>query len=108
MKIDLKRTKKELNEEKASMSEMPQDQYPWGLSLYLDNETLDKMPEGFFEALELGQPVAIVAEGKVESRSENETTEGVNRSARIQLTAIELPDPEKASPADKIFGKNAE
>lgn len=86
--VDLKLTKKEMNEE-AQSSDMPS--YPYGAQINLDTDELEKLGIGSDNLPAVGAEYHIRAVGKVTRISENET-EGSDYSCGlcIQITAIEL------------------
>lgn len=85
----MKRTKTEAKNQVLSSPSGPSEDYPYGLCLSLEDETLEKL--GMDELPKVGKPVKIVAEGKVESVSQNSSERGQNhRSARVQITKMKL------------------
>lgn len=68
--------------------ETMQEEYPCGLCLYLDNETLEKL--GITELPKVGTELTLQAKVEVSSTSENEYDEGVRRSLNLQITALGL------------------
>jgi len=83
--------------------------YPWGLSLNLDEEALEKL--GIDTLPEVGKPLLLMARVDVTSVSENKhTSEGgesrESRSVGLQITDLCLePEPDKGSVADRLYGK---
>jgi len=86
--------------EKPSTSAM--DDYPYGLRLYLDNETIQKLGIGDFDA---GDPVMICAEGMITEDSINVANGVKRRSLSIQITKICLDqEGEMKDVATELYG----
>lgn len=108
--VDMAKTP-ELQEEKTDSvvgpSHYPQNIYPYGLCICLDNDSLEKL--NLDADCEVGDMVHLQAIGKVTSASQNETTEGVNKRVEIQITHIALAeehdDQEAARPRKMDYGK---
>jgi hypothetical protein len=78
--------------------------YPWGLSLNLDNETLEKLKVD--ELPEVGDERLVIAKVKVTSVSSNESESGSNKSVSLQITEMCLEDAgEKAAAESKLYGE---
>lgn len=63
------------------------DEYPWGLCITLNNDTLNKLkaqPQG------VGTEVMITAKAVIRGLSARETDDGVNRSADLQITDMAI------------------
>lgn len=63
------------------------DEYPWGLCITLNNDTLNKLkaqPKG------VGTEVMITAKAVIRGLSARETNDGVNRSADLQITDMAI------------------
>ena len=82
-------------EKKAKKSDMccsmpcSASEYPWGLSINLENESLDKL--GMEDLPKVGDIVKIVAEAKVESvssRSDKDTKN--NRTVSLQIVKMAI------------------
>lgn len=68
--------------------------YPWGLSLTLDNEALEKLGTG--QLPDVGGTVVVIARAKVTGVSSNEYEGGgKHRSVSLQITDMAL-DPDDA------------
>ena len=102
-RIDLKRTPKEIADEQKEMVTPEVDQYPWGLRINLDEETLAKLPPEMFTTV--GTEMTLTVIGKVSSVSVNDTNEGTERRACFQITGLEVPDA-KPSRAERMYGKD--
>ena len=90
--VSMKRDKKK-KDKKADNSPMccptPCDapEYPWGLSITLESESLDKL--GMDDLPRVGSTVKIVAETRVESVSSRSTSEDdENRSVQLQIVKL--------------------
>jgi len=81
--------------------------YPWGLSVTLDNEVLEKLG---IDLPEIGKSYLLHARVDVTRVSADQQTEGgktrKHRSASLQITdlAIETDTGEGASAADVLYG----
>lgn len=83
--VDMRRTP----EEKAEALAMPMaGDYPWGLSISLDTESLKKL-EVDFESVEVGQTYHFMALAKVTAKSRNENDGGEARECiELQITDL--------------------
>lgn len=89
--VDMAKDAKQVENTMAVPMEQPI--YPYGLSICLTNEELDKLE---LEAdCEIGDLLHIVCMAKVTSVSKNETTEG--ESCRIELQIIDIETMENES-----------
>lgn len=78
-------------------------EYPWGLSITLDNETLEKL--GIDKLPKVEASVTLEARAKVTSVSSNESTHsGKSRSVSLQITHLCLESGRKSA-ADVLYGK---
>jgi len=75
--------------------------YPWGLSLSLDNDSLEKL--GLTELPALGAETMLVARVKVTSVSSNESEHGASKNVSLQITAMALGKQRKETAA-LMFG----
>jgi len=100
MKIDPKA--REARYAESAMVERPS--YPYGLSIHLDDEALEKL--GLEKLPEVGTELALVAVVDVTSVSENENPGGKTRSVSLQITKMCL-EPKKAgkSTTEKLYAK---
>lgn len=84
------------------------DDYPWGLCIELNNETLNKLkaqPQG------VGTEVMITAKAVIRGLSARETDDGVNRSADLQITDMALAPVSGEAPktaAQTLYGEGGE
>lgn len=62
--------------------------YPWGLALYLDDETLAKL--GIANLPDVGGKMQLMATVEVTGNSQRQTQEGKSVSLDLQITAMEL------------------
>jgi hypothetical protein len=62
--------------------------YPWGLSLYLDDETLAKL--GITQLPDVGSRLTLSAIVEVTSNSQRQTQEGKTVNMDLQITDMEL------------------
>lgn len=84
------------------------DDYPWGLCIELNNETLTKLKATPQSA---GTVVMITAKAIIRSTSTRETEEGMQHNASLQITDMALaPDstePQKSA-AETLYGNGGE
>lgn len=87
-RVSMKLSKAEVKKHNAPMavgaSSAPR--YPWGLSLSLDNASLEKL--GMTKLPEVGATFELDAKVKVTSVSQNEDGSSSNRSASLQITEM--------------------
>ncbi|MEW5560610.1 capsid staple protein [Enterobacter asburiae] len=80
------------------------DDYPWGLCITLNNDTLNKLkaqPQG------VGTEVMITAKAVIRGVSARETDDGLNRSADLQITDMAIAPVSGEAPksaADTLYG----
>lgn len=80
------------------------DDYPWGLCITLNNDTLNKLkaqPQG------VGTEVMITAKAVIRGMSVRESDEGANRSADLQITDMAIAPVSGEAPksaADTLYG----
>ena len=101
--ISMKRTVEEKKEDKDGSCLGPSNDFPWGLRLDLDKESLDKLNVD----LKVGQEVYVSGLAKVVRVSESADEEEERRSAELQVTELALtdvPNPND-SDADIIYKK---
>lgn len=92
-------------EEEMVQAEAPDNEYPFGLRLMLDNDSLEKL--GLENLPEVGKELGVEAKAKVAEVSESASEEaGKNRRLELQITDLNLIDPE-ASTADRLFSGQA-
>lgn len=84
--IDVAFTKAERKKQNQGPSPISENKYPYGLSLRLDNDTLEKL--GLDSLPKVGTTVRVEATAKVTSVSSNEGTQGKNRCVELQVTKL--------------------
>ncbi len=85
--IDMKRQSE--TEDSTMLSPKTQDEYPWGLRISLDDETLTKL--GMAELPKIGAEYKLVALACVVSISQNESSEGKpSRHVELQIEQMML------------------
>ena len=94
--IDLRRTPEPKDDESA------EPLYPWGLMLYLDNETLDKLGMSQ-EDFRVGTEYTLTIVARATGISSRETEEGSRDSVDLQVTKIEKPSTAEGR-AERLFG----
>ena len=85
--IDMRRSKKERKSAEAAVSN-DQPAIPYGLSITLDDESLDKL--GFKKLPAVGDRMVVAAIGRVESVSERTDARETDRDVRIQLEKLDV------------------
>lgn len=77
--------------------------YPYGLTIYLDDETLKKL--GMTDMPDVGTVLNLAATVEVTSNSQRQTQEGKTVNMDLQITAMELA-PQVAGPtaATVLYG----
>jgi hypothetical protein len=92
--------------DRAEVSSMPapfQEQYPWGLSITLGEEELEKL--GVEKLPKIDGTVTLYAKAKVTRREETQTEGGVTRrTLGLQITELCLESRGKSS-ADVLYEK---
>ncbi len=107
----MKLTPKEAKEEVSYDSPSKGPQYPYGLSISLDDEALAKL--GIKDLPDVGQVMKLEALVKVCSKSQYENQGGSDANLSLQITDMELESVEEEAeeerddrtPAQKIYGK---
>ena len=85
--VSMKKSKEKLKEEKKPY-DFPQDEYPYGLRICLDNESLKKL--GVKNTFAVGTVLKLEAVVEVSSASMRETESGPEFSMDLQITEMEL------------------
>lgn len=91
--------------EAGRMEEQPEDRprYPFGLSLFLGDEEMQKLNAG---DLSVGEEVMVVAKARVSGVNAREEADGeMDRTADLQITDMQIQRPQMAD-AEKMFGGN--
>lgn len=84
------------------------DDYPWGLCISLDNETLNKLG---VTTPPVGGVVTITANAIVKSTSERQDDDGTYRRAELQITDMALGPASGEAPktaAQTLYGEGGE
>jgi len=83
-----KKSKKELKQEMAAVSGDDMPDYPWGLSITLNKESIDKLPG--LKSVKAGENVHITAKGYIRSVRMEETKDPNHgyQDVGIQITDI--------------------
>lgn len=109
--VDMKRTQAEAEELEAKHSpeiataDVTRESYPWGLSLTLEQETLEKL--GMKTLPAVGSRMTITAEVKVTSRSESQNEsegagESKERTLGLQICKMGIKRREAESAEDAV------
>jgi hypothetical protein len=75
--------------------------YPYGLCLYLDDETMKKL--GITDMPDVGTRLMLHATVEVTSNSQRQTQDGKTVNMDLQITDMELAAPGKSA-ADRLYG----
>lgn len=84
------------------------DDYPWGLRITLNNDTLKKLNA---QPQSVGTEVMITAKAVIRGLSAHETDDGVNRSADLQITDMAIgpvSGEQPKSAAQTLYGEGDE
>lgn len=84
------------------------DDYPWGLCISLDNETLNKLG---LTTPPVGGVVTITAKAMVKSTSERQDDDGTYRRAELQITDMAIAPVSGEAPktaAQTLYGEGGE
>jgi hypothetical protein len=102
--VSMKRTAQEKKEEKTLLSTSEPDEFPWGLSVTIEDDELTKL--GFKESPEVGVEMLLAAKVKVTSTSESKRDGSEeHRSISLQITDMGLtPAADRKSTEDVLFG----
>lgn len=103
MLTDMKRSNSNTDKETV---EADSPEYPYGLSISLDAESMEKL--NMSEMPEIGEEMLVMAKVRVTSLSQHEM-EGSDKDKHVslQITEMGLKDEEKRA-ADKMYGGNNE
>jgi len=90
-------------EEKKDMAEATFDppEYPWGLSINLDKEQLEKLS---FAPTSVGGEVMITAKASVQSISQHKNEKGDDGHVSLQITDMAIDDSSSDDAAEVLFG----
>ena len=90
--VSMKRAPVKKSKKSADMccsDPMGGNEYPWGLSINLENESLDKL--GMDDLPKVGSTVKVVAEAKVESvSSRSDRDDKNNRTVSLQIVKMAI------------------
>ena len=105
--VNMKLSKKEVKESEPDSTAVDRPRFPFGLSLHLDQEALDKL--GIDEMPAVGLEESMVAFVRVTSVSDNqhEGDSKRSRSVGLQITAMrfgEGPSGKKKSASSVLYG----
>ncbi len=86
--VSMKRTKSEKKDNDEGGVSITENDYPYGLSVSLEKESLDKL--GITTLPEIGDTFTLTAKVKVTSISESASEDGDTKSASLQITDMKL------------------
>jgi hypothetical protein len=99
--VNLKCSEEERNEA-SGIAEPEKNEYPYGLCLSLDDETLAKLGAS---GLTVGQEVTFTAKAKVTRTSQHQEENSEKETyASWQITDMEVQQPTGKSIADTLYG----
>lgn len=100
--VSLKRTKDERNPEETE-HDLPV--YPWGLNVYLNEDSLSKLGLSV-EDFKVGDEFMARAQFRVTSIGQREDQDGMSENVDLVITAFEKPGSyeDEKSRASKLFG----
>jgi len=99
---DIKRTEADKKAEAKKYETLStEEDYPWGLSVSLDDATIKKLKLGDLDAEE---EVMLVGSGFVSEDSSNLVNGKKTRNIRIQLQKIAVTQPTRSDPASELYG----
>lgn len=98
--ISMKLTPKEQKDQTDSCCDVAPREFPWGLQLSLDADTLEKLNTG---VLKVGEEVLVFAVATVKSiRSfEDDSNDEIDTSMELQITDLGIA--EKTSRAERMY-----
>lgn len=91
--------------EEEIQSESPEQEYPFGLRLWMNDDTLKKL--GIKDLPEVGKEFGVEARAKVAEVSEVASESNEEKRMELQITDLNLVDPD-ASRAERLFSGNAQ
>lgn len=102
--IDVKRTKEDKKAEAKRWEDSEtRDDYPWGLRIHLDEETVEKLKLGDIDA---GHDVTLHAKCFVAEDSINKANGQTRRHMALQITAMALEQGEPSpTVGDALYGE---
>lgn len=103
--VDVKRSKADKKREQAKYDEpvTATEDYPWGLSIRLDNATIEKLGIGDLDAEE---NVRVFAAAFVSEDTATKRNGNTERSVSLQITKLAVVQtPSDASIADELYDK---
>jgi hypothetical protein len=104
--VDMKLTKadKAAREKEWSSAVEGQEDYPYGLSIHLDSESMEKL--GLTDAdLDAGQPVSIVATAIISSDNIYQRNGKKTRAMSLQIQSMGLQQGEKSDAVADMYGE---
>ena len=102
--VSMKVTKSEAKEKRMETSISEEPEYPWGLNIRLDNDSLDKLKVDNLP--EVGKEIMVMAKCVVSDVSQNQSLDGEKRrNVSLQITDMALASPDTGSTAEKLYGE---
>ena len=101
---NMKLSKKEVEKEAGTIEEEA-PRYPWGLSINLDNESIEKL--GITTLPEVGDLKTLIAVVKVKDVSETDSIEGKKqRNIGLQITEMSIEEKIEKAASKTLYGDN--
>lgn len=100
--VSLKRTAADVKEEKAELSSPEPQEYPYGVSIDINEEVMEKL--GMTEIPKVGAKITITAKAEVTSARQVEGKEYSDSGFCLQITDLELGSGLKKSAAQSLYG----
>lgn len=98
--VDLKRKTEEKIEGQTELCCGDKEDYPYGLQIRLDNETIEKLG---IPLPEVGKEVTIMAKAKVTGAGERSVDGNAERNAELQITEMAITKPTGEVDANKLY-----
>lgn len=101
--VNMKISPEQAQKDYAPTSVADAPEYPWGLSINLDEQSIKKL--GLPALPQVGQTMMITARVNVNSVSSNDTQQdGVQRSMSLQITDMEIgADKPETNPGESLY-----
>lgn len=106
---NMKLSKQDAKEQYGGSVMASAPEYPYGLSINLDDEALKKL--GIKDLPKMGAKIQITAIAEVSSVNENKSIDGKSRqSVSLQITDMDLDEAVETDgdPGEKLYGKKAD
>lgn len=82
--IDMQRSKKEIKKQNTGLAEPNTPDYPWGLEISLETESIEKLGINL-DTMRVGKEYSIMAVCEVTSISESASKDNSSKNMRLQI-----------------------